>query len=53
MGQANNPQDIYDDPQFFTGYTQLERFRSDWGRAMEHNTFLELLVSITARSQRS
>jgi 2-polyprenyl-3-methyl-5-hydroxy-6-metoxy-1,4-benzoquinol methylase len=37
------PQNIYDDPGFFTGYSTLERFGSGWERAMEHDDLLGLL----------
>lgn len=39
------PQNIYDDPGFFAGYSTLERFGSGWERAMEHADLLGLLPS--------
>jgi 2-polyprenyl-3-methyl-5-hydroxy-6-metoxy-1,4-benzoquinol methylase len=47
--QANLPQNIYDDPQFFAGYSQMDRFQSGWGRAMEHSSFVELLGDVAGR----
>src|SRR5690606_6008607 len=40
------PQNIYDDPVFFDGYTQLLRFNAGFGSAMEHGPFLELLGDV-------
>ena len=37
------PQNIYDDPAFFAGYSTLERFGAGWTRAMEHAQLLALL----------
>jgi len=39
------PQNVYDDPRFFAGYSTLERFGAGWKRAMEHATLLALLPS--------
>ncbi len=52
MGAMENedaPQNIYDDPQFFAGYSRLERFQSGWGRGMEHGTFLQLLSDVAGK----
>ena len=49
MEKDNRPQNIYDDPQFFAGYSQMERFKSGWGRAMEHSHFIELLGEVSRR----
>lgn len=49
MGRDDHPQNIYDDPQFFAGYSQMDRFKSGWGRAMEHSSFLELLGDVSGR----
>jgi SAM-dependent methyltransferase len=37
------PQNIYDNPGFFAGYTTIERFGVGWERAMEHDDLLSLL----------
>src|SRR5512133_1076108 len=47
--QDDRPQNVYDDPQFFAGYTQLDRFRFGWGRGMEHLTFVTLLGDVSGR----
>ena len=39
----SDPQNIYDQPQFFAGYSQMERFGAGWTRALEQPLFLELL----------
>jgi 2-polyprenyl-3-methyl-5-hydroxy-6-metoxy-1,4-benzoquinol methylase len=44
------PQNIYDDPGFFAGYSTLERFGAGWRRAMEHTDLLTLLPPVTGRS---
>ena len=49
MNNGDRPQNIYDDPQFFAGYTQLDRFKAGWGRAMEHPDFLRLLGDVSGR----
>lgn len=49
MKQDDHPQNIYDNPQFFAEYTQMERFKSGWGRAMEHSSFVELLGGVSGR----
>jgi len=43
---SDDLQNVYDDPEFFAGYSQLERFGSNWGRAMEHGDFLSLLPKV-------
>jgi 2-polyprenyl-3-methyl-5-hydroxy-6-metoxy-1,4-benzoquinol methylase len=43
------PQNIYDDPRFFAGYAQMERFGSGWELALEHVDFLALLPSVQGR----
>jgi 2-polyprenyl-3-methyl-5-hydroxy-6-metoxy-1,4-benzoquinol methylase len=45
----HNPQNIYDDPEFFKGYSTLERFGAGWQRAMEHADLLALLPDVTGR----
>lgn len=47
MKPEESPQNIYDNPEFFAGYSGLERFQSAWGRAMEHGPFLELLGEVS------
>jgi SAM-dependent methyltransferase len=44
-----DPQNIYDDPSFFAGYSTLERFGAGWRRAMEHADLLALLPDVEAR----
>jgi SAM-dependent methyltransferase len=46
---AREPQNIYDDPRFFAGYSQLERFGAGWQRAMEHADLLALLGEVAGR----
>jgi SAM-dependent methyltransferase len=43
------PQNIYDDPRFFAGYSTLERFGAGWQRAAEHADLLGLLPDIRDR----
>ena len=43
------PQNIYDDPNFFAGYSTLERFGAGWERAMEHADLLALLPDVDGR----
>ena len=43
------PQNIYDDPGFFAGYSTLERFGAGWERAMEHADLLALLPEVDGR----
>jgi SAM-dependent methyltransferase len=40
------PQNIYDDPTFFAGYSGLDRFGAGWERAMEHADLQALLPAI-------
>jgi 2-polyprenyl-3-methyl-5-hydroxy-6-metoxy-1,4-benzoquinol methylase len=42
-----DPQNIYDQPDFFAGYSQMERFDEGWTRALEQPLFLELLPDPT------
>jgi 2-polyprenyl-3-methyl-5-hydroxy-6-metoxy-1,4-benzoquinol methylase len=47
MSEAwGEPQNIYDDPGFFRGYSTLERFGAGWERAMEHADLLALLPRV-------
>jgi SAM-dependent methyltransferase len=43
------PQNIYDDPDFFAGYSRLERFGSGWTKAFEYPSFLALLPEVSGR----
>ena len=43
------PQNIYDDPAFFAGYSTLERFGAGWERAVEHADLLALLPDVPGR----
>jgi 2-polyprenyl-3-methyl-5-hydroxy-6-metoxy-1,4-benzoquinol methylase len=43
---SDEPQNIYDDPAFFTGYSSLERFGPGWERAVEHDDLLALLPDV-------
>jgi len=43
------PQNIYDDPAFFAGYSTLERFGAGWERAAEHDDLLALLPEVGGR----
>jgi 2-polyprenyl-3-methyl-5-hydroxy-6-metoxy-1,4-benzoquinol methylase len=40
---SDEPQNVYDDPRFFAGYSRLERFGPGWQRAVEHPDFVSLL----------
>jgi len=40
------PQNVYDNPRFFAGYSTLERFGSGWERAVEHADLLALLPHV-------
>lgn len=44
-----DPQNIYDDPRFFAGYSTLERFGAGWQQAMEHADLLALLPPVAGR----
>ncbi len=41
------PQNIYDDPAFFAGYSRLERFGTGWTTAFELPSFLSLFPDVT------
>jgi SAM-dependent methyltransferase len=43
------PQNIYDDPAFFAGYSALERFGAGWQSAFEHADLLALLPDVRGR----
>jgi 2-polyprenyl-3-methyl-5-hydroxy-6-metoxy-1,4-benzoquinol methylase len=40
------PQNVYDDPAFFAGYSTMERFGAGWERAMEQPVFVGLLPEV-------
>src|SRR5512147_2166314 len=46
MSETGKPQNVYDDPCFFAGYSTLERFGSGWERAAEHADLLALLPDV-------
>jgi 2-polyprenyl-3-methyl-5-hydroxy-6-metoxy-1,4-benzoquinol methylase len=46
---SREPQNIYDDPGFFAGYSTLERFGAGWERAAEHDDLLALLPDVDGR----
>jgi SAM-dependent methyltransferase len=39
-------QNVYDKPEFFAGYSQMERFGTGWTKALEQPLFLDLLPNI-------
>ncbi len=43
------PQNIYDDPAFFAGYSQMARFQSAWGTPMEHSVFERMMGDVAGR----
>ena len=43
MASDDHRRSVYDDPEFFGGYTRLERFRSAFGAGMEHGALLDLV----------
>jgi 2-polyprenyl-3-methyl-5-hydroxy-6-metoxy-1,4-benzoquinol methylase len=45
----SEPQNIYDDPGFFAGYSTLERFGAGWERAAERADLLALLPGLDGR----
>jgi SAM-dependent methyltransferase len=47
--ETDPPQNIYDDPDFFAGYSTLERFGAGWERAVEHADLLALLPDVRGR----
>ncbi|MGH2354854.1 MAG: class I SAM-dependent methyltransferase [Chloroflexota bacterium] len=49
MAADQTPQNIYDDPCFFAGYSQLERFGSGWATAVEHPSFMGLLPDVAGK----
>jgi 2-polyprenyl-3-methyl-5-hydroxy-6-metoxy-1,4-benzoquinol methylase len=49
MEDDDGPQNIYDDPEFFAGYSQMDRFQAGWGRALEHPSFAALVGEVAGR----
>ena len=49
MTDEQAPQNIYDDPVFLAGYSQLERFGAGWSRAFEHADFRGLLPDVSGK----
>jgi 2-polyprenyl-3-methyl-5-hydroxy-6-metoxy-1,4-benzoquinol methylase len=49
MAADQEPQNIYDDPSFFSGYSKLERFGPGWTKAMEHGEFMGLLPDVAGK----
>ena len=49
MAADRTPQNIYDDPDFFAGYSRLERFGSGWTKAYEYPDFMALLPDVAGR----
>jgi 2-polyprenyl-3-methyl-5-hydroxy-6-metoxy-1,4-benzoquinol methylase len=49
MSPEPPPQNAYDDPEFFAGYSKLERFGAGWTKAFEHQSFMGLLPDVTGR----
>jgi len=43
MPDTPDPQNVYDDPEFFAGYSTMERFGDGWVHAAERPDFLRLL----------
>jgi SAM-dependent methyltransferase len=39
-------QNVYDNPEFFAGYSQMERFDAGWTRALEQPIFLNMLPDV-------
>src|ERR671932_2056798 len=49
MEQGDRPRNVYDDPHFLAGYSQMDRFRYGWGGGMEHRAFSALVGSVAGR----
>ena len=46
---GGEPQNVYDDPEFFAGYSKLERFGAGWERASELADLKALLPAVDGR----
>lgn len=46
---TERPQNVYDDPAFFAGYSRMERFGTGWTKAVEQPYFLGLLPDLAGR----
>src|ERR1700757_3341376 len=42
----SDSQNVYDNPEFFAGYSQMERFGAGWSRALEQPIFLSMLPDV-------
>jgi 2-polyprenyl-3-methyl-5-hydroxy-6-metoxy-1,4-benzoquinol methylase len=42
----SDSQNIYDNPEFLAGYSQMERFGDGWSRALEQPIFLNMLPDV-------
>jgi 2-polyprenyl-3-methyl-5-hydroxy-6-metoxy-1,4-benzoquinol methylase len=49
MSDPSSPQNVYDDPDFFAGYAQLERFGAGWTKAYEYPAFMALLPDVAGK----
>jgi SAM-dependent methyltransferase len=49
VSSDDRPQNVYDDPDFFAGYSSMERFGSGWAQAMEQPSFVALLPDPAGR----
>lgn len=49
MPTDRDPQNVYDDPRFFAGYSELERFGAGWTKALEHPSFMGLLPGVAGK----
>ena len=46
---SDRPQNVYDDPRFFEGYSRMQRFGAGWENAVEQPYFLGLLPDLTGK----
>src|SRR5919204_1296329 len=42
----SDAQNVYDNPEFFAGYSQMERFGAGWSRALEQPIFVSVLPNV-------
>ena len=47
MSQRFQPQNVYDDADFFAAYSKLARFGKEFGAAFEHGAFISLLPDVS------
>lgn len=50
MSHSEQPQNIYDDPEFFAGYSRLARFGDGWTSAGEHEEMVALLPAVQGKA---